>query len=637
MSYLNNVRLVFSGQFQADVSTVNNDVRHFDNQTFQESYQDFQNDGDWNGWFNPTGSGAFRLIDCRVRAVHYADGSSADTPAQDPLVGMAVGGADDRTSGKIVDIDPQWQLASELWGLKVRLSDAAGATVLLGDYAAYPFRDLIFSRAIGLGGDRAASAYFQSVLTGVAWSDKPPASKFLDQLRKATQDGKLSIRLTTFAYQDDHTKSGFTFGTVSGVIGPYLDGEPDSFVLGRRFAPGFGASSWNGINFFTGLLAGRRLFLDLSNALPLDAKYRILDIGELTVGTLLNSTVPEGAPVGPGAFQAIGKLPYRDPDWLLKSGGIAAFTLTDAQLGNQPPNAGNPLAIVAQKTDADVPLVAIRETVNGLYVGAEPFVLRIDAGGAANVAFYAASYGMPLSFGQVQLAQTGEMPNLGGGPTDLDPPVPIPVAGIPQGALAFPPAVATDGNGVGGATIATSAPNNPRGYLDGQLYNVNFQLAGQTRQAFGPFETIAIHLRDAYPVPAVPTWANDIAPIFIQYGNLYPIMSRRLVNLNDPVSVYEHRKLLSLSFSRDIGDPNYMPVTRDLSENKRLTIVKWLDALDSGADPAFHALLKDRVADERPALTSEPTPAPAAPVLPDGGKTTFAQGLARSRRARRPE
>jgi hypothetical protein len=28
MSYLNNVRLVFTGKFQADVSTVNNDVRH---------------------------------------------------------------------------------------------------------------------------------------------------------------------------------------------------------------------------------------------------------------------------------------------------------------------------------------------------------------------------------------------------------------------------------------------------------------------------------------------------------------------------------------------------------------------------------------------------------------------------------
>ena len=632
MSYLNNVRLVFSGQFQADVSTVNNDVRHFDSQSFQETWQNLQDGRQWNGWWNPTGSGAFRLIDCRVRTLHYRDGSAADTPGQDPLIGMAVGGADDRTSGKIVDLDPQWQNASELWGLRVRVTDAAGTPMFGGDYAPNPFRDLIFSRAVGQSADRAASAYFQSVLTDVAWAAKPPASRFLAELRQATQDGKLSIRLTTYGFRDDATQPGFTFGILSGVIGPYLEGEPQSFVLGRRFTPGFGASSWNGINFFTGLLDGNRLFLDLSNALPLDANYHILDIGELTVGTLLNPTAPEGTPVGVGAFQSIAPVPYRDPDWLLKNAGIAAFTLTGAQMGNQP----NPLALAVRPNDASVPLVAIRESANGLYIGAEPFVLRIDANDSASTTFHAASYGTPLPFGQVQLSQVGEMPGLGGGQANLDPPVPIPVAGIPQGALAFAPAVATDANGVATATIATSPPNNPRGYVDGQIYNVNFQLAGQTRQSFAPFETITIHLRDEYPVPAVPTWSEDIAPIFIQYGNLYPIMSKRLVDLNDPVSVFAHRELLELAFSSEIHDPNYMPVTRDLSKGKRDTIVKWLRSLDSGGDPAFHALVKGEPPVARPALTSQATEKPASPVPPAGGKTVFAQSLARSRRARKP-
>jgi hypothetical protein len=39
MSYLNVVRLAFAGTFQADVSTVNNDVRHFDNASFEPAYQ----------------------------------------------------------------------------------------------------------------------------------------------------------------------------------------------------------------------------------------------------------------------------------------------------------------------------------------------------------------------------------------------------------------------------------------------------------------------------------------------------------------------------------------------------------------------------------------------------------------------
>jgi hypothetical protein len=33
-----------------------------------------------NGWWNPTGSGAFRLIDCRVTDVWYEDGSFTDDP-----------------------------------------------------------------------------------------------------------------------------------------------------------------------------------------------------------------------------------------------------------------------------------------------------------------------------------------------------------------------------------------------------------------------------------------------------------------------------------------------------------------------------------------------------------------------------
>lgn len=38
MSYLNRLRLAFTGSFQADVSTVNNDVRHYDNASFQPAY-----------------------------------------------------------------------------------------------------------------------------------------------------------------------------------------------------------------------------------------------------------------------------------------------------------------------------------------------------------------------------------------------------------------------------------------------------------------------------------------------------------------------------------------------------------------------------------------------------------------------
>ena len=42
----------------------------------------------------------------------------------------------------------------------------------------------------------------------------------------------------------------------------------------------------------------------------------------------------------------------------------------------------------------------------------------------------------------------------------------------------------------------------------------------------------------------------------------------------------EHRNILKLSFSLPVQNPNSMPVTRDLSANKRQTILNWLDAKD---------------------------------------------------------
>jgi hypothetical protein len=669
MSYLNAVRLVFSGTFQADPSTVNNDVRHYDNARFKKNYQEFSEGQELNGWWNPPGSGAFRLLNCTVKAVHYADGTSSNRQKADPVVGLSILDSPDRTAGKIVDIDPQWQLASQLWGLKVRLTEVSGDTAknyLTSSYLENPFRDLWFTRMSGASNDHAASATFQSVLTDLEWASTLPDSRFLDELRQATQEGKLSIRLTTYAYKDDHTQPGFTTGTVTGVIGPYLSGEPTSFVAGRRFAPAKAqtGTSWNNITFFTGVLDGatRRLFLDLSNALPIDTDGNPLDLGTLSVGALLAADTPEGAPVGIGNFQpfvnlkpidnlgpidnldpidsleAVGKIPYLTPNWLLNTSGIAEFVLTKGQMANQspPPNQFFPLALAVQTCDCATPLVAIRETTNGLFVGAEPFVLRIDSDvdGPVSVTtkLYATAYGQPAPYAGLIFGQTGAMPGLGGGGGIDQPTAPIPVAGIPEEALDFPSGLTAGTDGTTTLTIQATPPGNPRCYIDGQLYNVTYKQPGQAPNDYGPFELISIHLRNAYPVPAEPTWEANIKPIFVQYGNLYPIMSRRLVNLNCPVSVNEHRKLLMLAFSLDIHDPNYMPVTRDLSEGKRRTIVKWLGRMDQ--DAQFQALLKaalEAPAGPGPIINAPPERIDAAETEPVGGKTEFARSLAASR------
>src|ERR1700691_3825598 len=80
VSYLNPVRLHFSGSFEAAVSTVNNDPVHYDNAHFKPSYAEPASGtapDQLNGWFNPDGSGDFRLHDCGVTAAFLADGSPA--------------------------------------------------------------------------------------------------------------------------------------------------------------------------------------------------------------------------------------------------------------------------------------------------------------------------------------------------------------------------------------------------------------------------------------------------------------------------------------------------------------------------------------------------------------------------------
>ena len=648
MSFLAPVRLAFAGMFQADVSTVNNDVRHFDNATFQPVYQDLQSGPSLNGWWNPSGSGAFRLIDCRVTGVWYADGTGTADPARDPVVGLWIGGSSGRTSGKLVDIDPQWQLASAPWGLEMRLTDGE-RDFLGGQYEPAAFRDLWFNRLIGSSQDGAASSTFQSVLNGVHWAGEAGAdSRFLGELQAATTPGQLSVRLTTFGYQGLATSPRYTLGTVVGVIGPQLPGEPTSFVGGRRFTPASGSTSWNGVNYFSGVVdeASGTLLLDLSNALQITDRHGTpADIGTMVVGILRDPATTENTPLTTESFEAVAEVPYRHEGWLLSTGGVLAVSMTPEQLTLA---ADHPLAVVTASAfnpgvsgfDLRDGIVAIRESADGLFLCAEPAVHRIDAGGTSSFTVHAFRYGARLADADVRLNQLGRVPGQGGSGSDDDPnapTAPIPDIGVPEDRFHLPNGVTTGAAGTAEVEMSTDAggPGNPRGYLDGQVYLVDYRLPGQSDTARQPFDFVVVHARDAVEPVDRPTW-DEVGPILTQYANLYPIMSRQLIDLADPVAVLANRHLLRLAFSADMADPNHMPVTRDLSEPKRQLILRWLE------DGAVDAKGAPRLARAAPAPAPSqrvPLVAPAQPTDRDGeepgSKTTFAAGFQRIMRGGR--
>jgi hypothetical protein len=133
MSYLGPLRLHFAGQFQAAVSTINNEPEHFDNKRFKAKYQE-------EPW-NPRGDGNWRLIGCEVRSAFMADGAAVAGP--DPILATTVADSDRRPPAKLVDLDPWQQMVSTVWGLEMRIADSSGETLVRGQFEPAPFFGLL--------------------------------------------------------------------------------------------------------------------------------------------------------------------------------------------------------------------------------------------------------------------------------------------------------------------------------------------------------------------------------------------------------------------------------------------------------------------------------------------------------------
>ena len=54
-------------------------------------------------------------------------------------------------------------------------------------------------------------------------------------------------------------------------------------------------------------------------------------------------------------------------------------------------------------------------------------------------------------------------------------------------------------------------------------------------------------------------------------------MREHIADLGDRDAVISWRRAMVFALTRSITDPNYMPVTRDLSAQKLAAIVKWLE------------------------------------------------------------
>ena len=551
MSYLRAPRLIFSGNFQADPSTVNNDPEHFDSANFDPNYQQA---GEENGWWNPNGTAAWRLKNCFVTRVIYSDGTTCDDPNVDPIVGTPVLDDAANREAKIVDLDSEQQLTSQIWGLKVFIVPSAGGIGFSGDFAVASFLDL-FQRSLTGGGVAALGAAFQSVLQPVQWLGAG-MSRYLQELSVDGIPIALSIKFNVDGYNDDSTSPDFTSGRVVGAIGPQLAGEPLFFVAGRILEP-VGSTT---LNSAYAEVVDNTLTIDLGNSLNTASPNG--SPGDAGVLTLVIQQA--GSPAVP-----LGAIPHTDPDWYSTTAGIVSFVLSQAQLQIA---SSSRLAILS--SNSPTPLLV--EPVNGMWIRADTTVFRLTPGETATTRFFATVFGKRSPGTKISL---GYDPSTMEGQTTQGP-IPGPqIVGSPQSAFTFPGSVTTAHDGTATLTVAASDPGNPRQYIDGQVYGVNYGLgnvpppAGSTNN---PSRIISALIWSNYIANPNPTWTTDVKPILTQYANLYPVM-KQYVDLSDYNSVVANAILIQQVLSLPMTDPLYMPVTRDLSPAKNAMILNWLN------------------------------------------------------------
>jgi len=577
MSYLHLPRIIFSGDFISDVSTVNNDPAHYNNNTFQPSFQEYGT-GAKNGWWNPEGGATFDFQDCIIRKITYADNTVEDQPGLESLVGQLIKSPGGRSTGKMVDLDPQQQGVSQLWAVRLRILTKDDELLLEGDIDTTAFRDLQLRQYDGgkVNG-QPLGASWTSVIRNITWGEQSDSFRVLRELRSETQENCLSVNLNGFGYYYAHAADGrFSLGRLIGAIGPWYANEPKTFVAQRRLfaTQQYGdpnrPSTYFGISNFLYEKATGRLAIDMGNSFPVANPLGEIDgVLPLFLGIakspLANAPSVNDVLLTSADVIEIAGLVHEKGDWLMRTGGIF-------DLSNVPQELAENQLVLMYKTANDTYRLFARESIGGYNMRAEEMVVRLDTGQKQQVQFFARQWGEPVYAASVTI-QPDQPTNPKRGPICI-----VPGNNYPEDGLSFSQMTIPVRNGYGSFVITGNEISNPRGYIDGQMYFIAYSLDGiQPDPADSSGDAISVHLRDYFPVPDQPRW-SDITATMQQFSNLYPIMSKYIVDLGDRDAVLAKKEILLFAFSQEIHSPIYMPVTRDLSEGKRLTILKWLES-----------------------------------------------------------
>ncbi|MBI3269646.1 MAG: hypothetical protein HYZ53_11540 [Planctomycetes bacterium] len=547
MSYLDPPRLTFFGKFFANPSTVNNAIENFDPAL---PLKPGPGTGPGLMGWNPSGAHYFRFQDVTVASVLGADWVRRSSSNDDPIVGATITTVPPGDSipgtlgnGKIVDLDPDQQLISGLWGVHLRV-DIGDQMVVRARMETAQLTDIWFSTTHGPAG------VFPSALVVTAWGPGTDRSPAMQALRRLSPS-RLSIKLYTDAYQTRAAEPDFNLGRLIGAIGPLKDTEPTRFAAARRLRS-LALDARNTFQFYPAPCAvtpatggAAVLTVDLGHSVPLVARA--------------------GEPMFPRTYALVdvpqGPVFIHPPIDLSKATIESTAGIVDLPVDPTVARllSGNPMAV---SITADAKELVLAEDSQGRYVDVDASGLRLNPGESASVKVYALRFGRPDP-GQVLAWSFWQLPDGNNNP---------------PGAVSFPATVETGADGTAEFTVVASRPEPlpaNRQFIDSQLY-----LLG------GPWQDLAGVAPDPNPYPLSvvvfnnhesvtnPTW-KEVGPIFAAYARLYPGMAAR-VDLASEQMVRAYAGAISGMLQLPLAHPNHMPVTRDLSAYNRDLMLRWL-------------------------------------------------------------
>lgn len=609
ISYLDLPRIHLLGTFFTDPSTVNNDPSHYDSSVDRPS-----------PWQSPNGLHRFMFVDVKVNAATDANG---DFVEQDALLGAQVTTNDSPSAAKLVDLDVYQQAVPMIFGLGINITVAPGV-VLSGSIDPVPSNGLRFTRVLptrgwqpwdsyedsSFGGDTYACAVFQTVFRVPAASWPTTTSKLLTALRAATStdaNGNLliAIRMVLDAFQNVPWHDDFCTGRVQATLGPVLSANEVATVVGGHWLDPrpVDKAHWYSPDFY-GVPAvfverpttGKRLILDLANAMALQQPGGPpVPTGDLTV------RIGDGASGDLGPFQAT-------QDLYQNFGGIIELPVSDGQWSVR----NRPLAIRTTRADIGGPALWV-EAPSGLRIEAADRVFRLR-GVAATVAT-----------ARVRISRFGQ-PAAGFKPGVVVVPVTtgnqsatVPwngeyVGDTPQAAGKLTASITpVDSSGNCAVTLTVQGdPGARTDELDGQLYFIVVYDPAvgppDMNKVVPPQESVISCV--VYSLCTVaPTW-ETVRALMAPYAKLYPGMTDQIdltqeqafftfaVNPSwaafegpkfTPYVLPDGRKIgagaIPYVMTRPFTDPRFMPVSRDLSEDRLLMILNYIADIQTGVKP----------------------------------------------------